>query len=697
VTLPVFIERDGEIGLICLDNPPVNALSQAAREGLLRCIEELDTDRSIRGILIHGIGRHFSAGADIHELDRPRGPPLLADVLLRLERCSKPVAAALHGAVLGGGAELALACHYRYAFADLQFGLPEIRLGLFPGGGGPLRLFRLLDLTVALDLMISGTPIRLARAVELGLVDRPTDGDPRVSALSCFRELLAAGAGVRPRIDNAVRSTLHDATFLQAYRSGLRPAVRRLRAAENLLQCAEAALTQPAHVAQALANEKFEECRASRESQALRRLFLAEHRSRRTSVSPRPVKRVAVIGAGTMGSGIATSMAHAGLEVVLVDQSERALDSGLSRLHANIASAVRKGRVSAADAAAARARVQGTGALADIAAADLVVEAITENLNDKRKLFSQLALVTRSDAVLASNTSTLDVDELAMASGRGDAVVGMHFFSPAHVMPLIEVVQGRLTSPTTLETALAVSRRLKKIGVVVGNGFGFVGNGMLYAYGREKEFMLLEGATPKAIDDALEHFGMAMGPNAVGDLAGLDIGVAARRAWRDRPDDPRFYRASELLADRGFLGQKSGRGFYRYDEGRQRHENPEALSLIQAEAERLGVHQRPIADQEIVERCIFALINEGARLLGQGIARSAADIDVIWCNGYGFPRELGGPMFYGDTEGAGKLAESIRSFAARFGERYWAVAPLLNEVAIRGERLADWSAPEIEL
>jgi 3-hydroxyacyl-CoA dehydrogenase len=406
----------------------------------------------------------------------------------------------------------------------------------------------------------------------------------------------------------------------------------------------------------------------------------------------RVVEDVGVIGAGTMGSGIALCFAQAGYPVVLIDANQQALQAGMARIHGLIDGAVKKGRSTAQEAEAIKARVRGSGDLESLARADLVVEAVFESPAVKQPLFAQLAQVCKPEAILATNTSTLDIDAIAGATARPQDVLGMHFFSPAHVMPLVEVVRGRATSAIALATALRAAKRAGKIGVVVGNCFGFVGNRMLYAYGREKELMMLEGATPAQIDSALEAFGMAMGPNAVGDLAGLDIGVAARRAWQDRPDDPRFYRISDVLAEHGWLGQKTGRGFYRYDRGnRQREENPEVLAVIRAEAARLGVAPREVSPDEIVERCIYALINEGARILEEGIAGRASDIDVIWCNGYGFPRARGGPMHYADHVGLSHVLTVMKRFRLEHGDRYWTAAPLLERLERDGKGLADWS------
>jgi 3-hydroxyacyl-CoA dehydrogenase len=687
---PVSVARLGEIGLIEVENPPVNALAQPVRAALLSAVEALDADAGVAAIVIHGRGRHFIAGADVREFDAPPRQPLLNDVLLRLEACRKPVVAALHGTTLGGGAELALASHYRCATRDLSFGLPEIKLGLLPGSGGTVRLPRVVGIEKALELMTGGTPVGFEAASALGIVDHEVVGDVRDGAIAYARELVRTAAPVRRVCERSLAGPPSPAYFAD-YRSSLPPAAARVPATARLVAAVEAAAEQPFRPALARARELFEECRVSTESRALRHLFFAERGG--AAVPGREIGRIGIIGAGTMGSGIAISAAAAGCAVTLVDTKPAAVEAGLARIRASFDEAVRKGRLGADAADAARQRVTAATDLAALGDADLVIEAVFENLAVKRDVFARLRTICRAGAVLATNTSTLDVDAIAEASRRAADVVGMHFFSPANIMRLLEIVRGRSTAPEVVATALAVARRLGKVGVVVGNCYGFVGNRMLYAYGREKEFMLLEGATPLAIDQALEAFGMAMGPNAVGDLAGLDVGYQVRREWRARPDDPRFYRISDLLVEHGRLGQKSGRGFYRYEANARRGvPDPEVGALIRAEAARLGVAERAIDDAEIVERCMLALLNEGARILEEGIAARSADIDVIWCNGYGYPRFRGGPMFYADTLGAGHVLERIRFYAARLGGRYWQPAGLLERLARTGGSFGAWPA-----
>ena len=681
------VTRDGDVAVFTVDNPPVNALSRPVRAALLAAIEALDPDPAVRAIVVAGAGKNFIAGADLREFEGPPLEPLLPAVLSRLEACGKPVVAALHGATLGGGAETALACHYRCAAGDLQLGFPEVTLGLLPGAGGTLRLPRLAGWQAAFELMASGKPIGIGPAIELGLVDRRMDGDLAAGAVAWARELADARAPLR-RVSELPVPASRPAQF-EEYLHMLPPAARRLPAPPRIVEALAAAAMLPADAALARARALFLECLASVESRALRHLFFAERRESPGRASAREVAQAAVLGAGTMGAGIAVSLATGGIAVTLIDSKQEALDAGLTRVRSAIDAAERKGRLDAAAAMAARGRVQGSLTLASAAAVDLVIEAVFENLAVKREVFGRLGQLCRAGAVLATNTSTLDVDAIAAASGRPADVVGMHFFSPAHVMRLVEVVRGRESSAEALATATAVTKRIGKIAIPVGNAFGFVGNRMLYAYGREKELMLLEGASPEAIDKALVDFGMAMGPNAVGDLAGLDVGYQVRREWRDKPDDPRFYRASDLLAELGRLGQKTGRGFYRYDgPGGEREPDPEVPELIRAEAGRLGVKQRTVLPGEVVSRCILALINEGARVLGEGIAASASDVDVVWCNGYGFPRHRGGPMFYADTLGLAAVVESIRSLAKAHGRRYWTPAPLLVTLADGGRSFA---------
>jgi 3-hydroxyacyl-CoA dehydrogenase len=627
MTDPVTLERHGDVALLVIDNPPVNAIAHPVRAALLHAIVAADDEGSIRAILLHGAGKGFIAGADIRELDAPPRPPLLNDVLLRLESCRKPVIAALHGAVLGGGFEVALASHYRCAAPDVQIGFPEVKLGLLPGSGGTQRLPRMVGVQVALDLMISGNPIDRARARILGIIDREIEADKVLpAALAYVDELLAANAQPRrvrerpiPDIEAA------DSRFFATCRKTLPPASRKVEAVERIIRSVEAAVEMRFEAALARSRELFEECRTSSQSAALRYLFLAERGRAREArgAEPRRIERIAVIGSGTMGVDIAVSGAQGGFDVTLIDSETKALEAGLGHVRSTIDTATAKRRMTAEAGEGAKARVMGATDLASARDADLVIEAVFDNLTVKQDVFRTLDSICRDGAILATSTSTLDVDAIASVTRRQSNVVGMHF-TPAHVMKLVEVVRGSETSKQAIATALAVTKKLGKIGVVVGNGLGFVGNRMLHAYGRESQQLMLDGAAPDRIDRLLEAWGMAKGPNAVGDLAG------------------------------------------------------------RVEAERLASTQRSITDAEIVERCILALVNEGAKLLEEGIAASPADIDVIWCNGYGFPRTRGGPMFHADTIGLRTVCD--------LESKYWPPAPLLVRLAEEGRTFREWQA-----
>ena len=689
---------EDHIAILAIDNPPVNALAHPVRSALLDAVRAAHADPAVQGIVVLGAGRCFVAGADLREFESAPRAPLLNDVLLSIEALGKPVLAAMHGAVLGGGLELALACHFRCATADASLGFPEINLALMPGSGGTQRLPRLVGAQVALEMMLGGKPVDAARAGTLGIVDRLiTDADPAQAAKRWLRELIAQGIPPRRLRQVELRPDAADADLFARERARLALGGPGAMAGQYIVECVEAAYQQPFDTALALSRRRFEECRVSLESRALRHLFFAERPPARPArPAGRAVQTVAVVGAGTMGSGIAVSLATSGHDVVLVDSEAATVTAGLRRVATTIEAAAKKGRMSASAADAAIARVAGTHEIEAIAPAGLVIEAVFESLAVKQQLFRQLDRLCRADAVLATNTSTLDVDAIGSVTARPASVVGMHFFSPANVMRLVEIVRGAHSGPQAVATALAVTRRMGKLGVIVGNCFGFVGNRMLYAYGRESQLMLLEGASASQIDTALKSFGMAMGPNAVGDLAGLDVGYRVRRERADRPQDPRYYRVADLLVEAGRLGQKTGCGTYRYEAGsREALSDPVVEELIIAESERLGITRRAFADDEIVTRCIYALINEGAAILREGIASCAADIDAIWCNGYGFPRRRGGPMFYADTIGLGVVVAGVARFAREQGAQYWTPAPLLVELAQRSATFADWDRSQI--
>ena len=688
---PVSLDRDGAIAVITIDNPPVNALSQAVREGIVTNLEAAEADADIEAIVIRCAGRTFIAGADIKEFGKPPLEPYLPDVVSRIEACEKPVIAAIHGTSLGGGFETAMGCHYRIADPSAAVGLPEVNLGLLPGATGTQRLPRLVGAETALDMMLSGKPVKAPAALEAGAIDEVAEGDLGEAAVA-FAEACVAKGPRRIR-DMAMPET--DPGVFAATRKRIAPRTRGLVSPEKIVRAVEIATETDFDAGCAAEREFFMECMASPQSAGLRHAFFAERGSAKVpgidkSTPVRELTKVAVLGAGTMGAGIAYSCLSAGMEVTLLDNAEEGLAKGEKTIHGLYDGGVSRGKISEAARDDGLSRFSTTQTYDDLADSDLVIEAVVESMAVKKDVFSALDATVKSGAVLATNTSTLDIDEIASATNRPGDVIGLHFFSPAHIMRLLEIVRGKQTSDEVIATSLALAKRLRKIGVVVGNCPGFVGNRMLYCYGRENQLLMLEGASPEQIDKALYDWGMAMGPNAVGDLAGLDIGYKGRKERPDIPDDPRFYRVADVLVEMGRYGQKTGKGTYLYEEGsRKPVPDPEVTAIIEAEAEKLGVERRDIDDEEIVQRCIYALVVEGARILEDGMAARSADIDVVWMNGYGFPRHRGGPMFYADYVGLDKVLETVRDFEQRFGSLYWTPPKLLVDLAESGKSFAD--------
>jgi len=600
-----------------------------------------------------------------------------------LEACDKPVLAAIHGTALGGGLEVALGCHYRIASADAAVGLPEVKLGLLPGATGTQRLPRLIGAEKALDMMLSGNHVPADKALEVGVIDRIATGDDlQAAALAYADELVAAGP--RRIRDMSVESP--DPAFFENTRKRIAAKTRGLFSPEKIIRCVELSTQVDFDEGCEAERDFFLECKASPQSSGLRHAFFAERAVAKVpgitkETTRREINSVAVIGAGTMGAGIAYNCLNAGCELVLLDNNDEGLQRGEATVRGLYEGGIDRGKISKAQMADGLARFRTSQSYDDLSDVDLVIEAVFENMAIKKEVFGKLDQICKKDAILATNTSTLDVDEIADATKRPEDVIGLHFFSPAHIMRLLEIVRGSETSVEVIASSLALAKRLGKIGVVVGNCFGFVGNRMLYGYGRENQRLLLEGAAPEYIDRVLYEWGMAMGPNAVGDLAGLDVGYKVRQERTDLPDDPTFYRVADMLAEQGRYGQKTGQGMYLYEKGsRTPVPDPEVQEMIRAEAKRLGVEQRKISEQEIIERCIYALIVEGARILEDGIATRASDIDVIWINGYGFPRHRGGPMHYADSMGADKICDAISRFQRRPGLEYWSIPDLLKNM-----------------
>ncbi len=681
----VSYELDDEIGVITVNNPPVNALSHPVRKGLLEAITDAHGDGS-KAVVIVCEGRTFIAGADITEFGKPPVEPLLPELLDTIEASAKPVVAAIHGTALGGGFETALAAHYRCAVAGAKVGLPEVKLGLLPGAGGTQRAPRLAGVVASLDLMTSGNPIGAEAALELGLIDKIVDGDLREAAIGWARELVASGAVPRPVSELSVPE--FDAAVFDAYRAKLGKRARGQLAPQKIVDCVAAATKLPFAEGMIIERGAFKECMRSPQSAALRHLFFAERQAAKIDGLPadtplRPIESVGIIGAGTMGGGIAMNFANAGIPVTLVEVDEEALARGLATIEKNYAAGVRRGKLSGEQASERLDLIAGAIDYSSLADVDLVIEAVFEDPELKKTVFARLDETCKSGAILATNTSYQDVNAIAAATSRPADVIGLHFFSPANIMKLLEVVRADTTGDDVLATCMALAKRIRKVPVMSRVCYGFIGNRMLAPYFREAQLCVLEGATPEQVDAAMEAWGMAMGPLRVADLAGLDVGYKAREALPvEERGDPRSYRVADVLVEMGRLGQKSGAGYYRYDPETRKHvSDPAVLEIIERESAAFGIERRAIADEEIIDRLIYALVNEGLRILDEGIAQRPGDIDVVYVYGYGFPAWRGGPMHYAESVGYAKVLDRVTEFCERFGEEAWAPAPLLEQLS----------------
>jgi 3-hydroxyacyl-CoA dehydrogenase len=697
---PVSYQRIRSVGFLLIDHPPVNVLGAAVRAGLMRALDTALADDGALAIVIACAGRTFSAGADISEFGAPMSEPSLQSVFAAIEVSAKPVVAALHGTALGGGLELALACHYRVAGMDAKLGLPEITLGVIPGAGGTQRLPRIIGAIAALDMIISGAPVDAATAERLGLVDAVIHGDLRQGTQQFCEQLIEHGAKPRPTRDRTVDSAGFDSAGVAAVLKKHSRALKG-RTTQQLIVEAVTAATQPGFdVGLSVERHLADFSITTTESKALRHLFFAERQVAKVpGVSPdalkAPIGRVAVIGAGTMGSGIATACADAGVAVTLIDSKPEGLERGLSLIASNYEASVARGRLTAEAAAERRARITDSLDLDASANADVVIEAVFEDLALKQGILGQVASITPASTLLASNTSSLSIAELARPCRDPQRVVGLHFFSPAHVMRLLEIVRTSTTAPAALGKALAVAKLLRKIGVVAGDAFGFIGNKMMLdGYWREAELLMLEGALPEQVDSAMESYGFAMGPARVNDLGGTDVGTKTRIELfkREARPDPYFVIADALTA-MNRLGQKTGAGFYRYEHGDRKALPDDAVTeLIEQLAAKRGIARRSIEAKEIVERCMLQLINVGAQVLESGVAVRAADIDVVWVHGYGFPRHLGGPMFHADCLGLKQVLQRIEHYCTRIKSDYWQPAALIERLARQDKSFAQWDS-----
>jgi 3-hydroxyacyl-CoA dehydrogenase len=691
----VIYEELGLVGLIQINNPPVNALNHEVRTRLAEALARATNNSQVKVVLIISGGNIFSAGADLKEFDGQLAEPSLQQLQAAIELAHVPVVAAISGLALGGGLELALACHYRLAHKNAKLGLPEITLGIVPGAGGTQRLPRLIGSRPALEMILSGTPITAADARSKGLVDEVAEGDLRDFAVKFCERLVHDGHGPRPTSELPVADSLDESSISEAL--GAHARALKGRTTQNLVVDAVKAATLP--FAQGIAVEAMiaNQSLASRESLALRHVFFAERESSKVEgVDQRApqseIKQVAIVGAGTMGSGIAIAFADAGRSVILIDEDEAALARSKDIVRSNYASGVKRGRLTQETADERIGRIGGSVKLSDVSAADIAIEAVFEDMDLKKRVLSELDSLLPPERLIATNTSTLSITELGRTTAHPGRVVGLHFFVPAHASKLLEIVRGKETSPDSIATGLQVAKLLKKIPVVSGDAFGFIGNRMMLdGYFREAEQLLLDGASPQQVDAALEQFGFAMGPQRVSDLGGNDVGTKVRIQLykRERRPDPYFVIA-DRLTELGRLGQKTGRGFYRYQDGsRDALPDPDVDKLIETLASERGIVRRKIGDEEIIERCILALINVGAMVLQEGIASRASDVDVVWTSGYGFPRHLGGPMFHADTLGLAHVARRIRHYQEKLGH-YWQPAGLIERLAGEDSSFAQW-------
>jgi len=686
-----YAVRDG-IAVLTLNNPPVNGLSNALRTALMDGFKKAEADPAVKAVVVTGSAKAFSGGADIREFNKPRVKPDLPDVNDQQDAMSKPLVAAIGGFALGGGLELALACHYRVAAPRAQLGLPEVKLGILPGSGGTQRLPRLVPMAQAVEMMTTGNPIPAEKAKQLGLIDEVAQGDLLESALAFSKTVV--GKPFRRVRDLTARLDGDPQAFFAKAREDVKKASRGYPAPLVILGCAEASL-KPFDEGRKSEREGFTKLVDSPESKALRHMFFAERQTSKIPDVPedtpvREIRKAAVIGAGTMGGGIAMSFANAGIPVTLVDTTQDALIKGLSRIKGNYAATVSKGRLAQSDMDKRVGLIQGTINLGQAADADIVIEAVFERMDVKKEMFRKLDGIVKQGAILATNTSTLDVDEIAAATTRPQEVIGTHFFSPANVMRLLEVVRGKKTDKGVLATTMKLGKTLKKVPVVAGVCDGFIGNRMLEKYGQQTLFLIDEGASPQQVDNALRRFGMAMGPFTMYDMAGNDIGWEVRkRRYRERPDFV-YSKFADRICELGRFGQKTGKGFYKYEAGdRKPIPDPAVDEVIQKYRSEIGVNPRQIPDDEIVERCIYALVNEGAHILEEGIALRASDIDMVYLTGYGFPPYRGGPMFYADTVGLDKVLASIQKFQKGYKGDQWKPAPLLVKLAKEGRRFND--------
>jgi 3-hydroxyacyl-CoA dehydrogenase len=687
ITKSVALDRRGHVAVLTVNNPPVNALSQHVRQGLHEGVKQAIADAGVGAIVIVCGGRTFVAGADITEFGKPPAAPGLHEVLDLIEGSAKPVVAAVHGTALGGGLEVTLACHYRIGVKDARFGLPEVKLGLLPGAGGTQRLPRVVGVEKGLSMMVSGDPIRADEALTSGLIDEIVDGDLTAAGVAFAEKVLNEKRPLKKirDLDDKLAAVRGRPEVFANFRKSVARQIRGFRAPENIIKAVEAAVSLPFADGIKRERELFAELMSSPESKAQRYFFFAEREAAKIPDVPadtpaRDVKRAAVIGAGTMGGGIAMNFANAGIPVTVVEMNQENLDRGLGIVRKNYEATASRGRLTMADVEKRMGLITGTTDWNAVRDADMIIEAVFEEMPIKKEVFARLDGLAKADAVLATNTSTLDVDEIASATKRPESVIGTHFFSPANVMRLLENVRGKKSSKTTIATAMSIGRRIAKVPVLVGVCYGFVGNRMLHQRGQQAEKLILEGALPHTVDKVLTDFGFPMGPFAMGDLAGLDVG------WRIRKGRGTKSPVADRICELGRFGQKTGSGYFKYDKGdRTPIPDPDVEKIIVDVATEQGITRRHVTDEEILQRLLYPMVNEGAKILDEKIAIRASDIDVIWVYGYGWPVYRGGPMFWADQIGVRALRDRMREFQKASGEAFWAPAALLDRLADEGK------------
>lgn len=685
----VTYARQGDIGIITIDNPPVNALGLAVRKGIVEALDKAEADTAAKVILLTCAGRTFIAGADITEFNSAPQEPYFDVVLKRLEDCPRPVVAVIHGTALGGGLETALACHYRIAAPSAKCGQPEVHLGLVPGAGGTQRLPRLIGVEQAARMIAEGNPVPAPLGHKAGLIDEIIEGDLSEGALAYAQKLADENAPLRKIRDMEEKVKDVDPLIFETLRKEMNKVKRGFDAPQRGIDCVEWATKVPFDEGLKKEQEIFLNCVVSDQSRAQRHIFFAERTATKIpdigkDTAILPLKSAAVIGAGTMGGGIAMNFANAGIPVFLVDATQEMLDKGMGILRNNYAKSVERGRLKQDKMDACMALITPTLNYEDFKEVDIVIEAVFEEMGLKKEVFTKLDATCKPGCILATNTSTLNIDEIAACTQRPESVIGLHFFSPANIMKLLEIVRAEKTSKEVVATSFALAKIIRKIGVLAHVCDGFIGNRMVFPYGREAEFLLEEGALPQQVDEVISgKFGMAMGPFAMSDLAGMDVAWRIRKAKAHlRPKDLRYSAIADKICEMGRYGQKTGAGVYNY-EGRSPVPDPKIEALIINESKLVGIERRVISEEEIVERCIYALINEGARILEEGIALRSSDIDVIYVYGYGFPAYRGGPMFYADLVGVKKVYDKVCVFHEKHGKQ-WEPAPLLKKLAEEG-------------